>query len=270
MGAKARFPGVDSSRRVLGYFLAALISLSGAFATAQAIARSPVTPAPLDPSVPTTADALLEQMSQIAGVIFAGQVLAVRGPAAYPESAAGVVEIDLRVDEEVRGPAAGSVYTLREWSGLWPAVGSGGFERYRVGQRLLVFLRTPNASGLSSPVHGTEGAVPLRGGGTAPRPDDTTTAAAEWMVDLRWLQARTLHMAPWLDPPVRTIGAGKPRAGPVPEERPSLVHELPVPWSPSTVWTQPTAVTPTALQEEPLSQVLSLCRARLRLRDAPE
>jgi len=138
--------------------------------------------------IPTTADAVIEEIATVAGVIFAGQVTAVRGPAGSAGS--GIVEVDFRVDQAVKGPAAGSIYTLREWAGLWSAAGRG---RYRVGQRLLIFLYAPDANGLSSPVRGLDGAVPLRGGGLAPGPDDTTATAAEWMVDLRWIEAQTLR-----------------------------------------------------------------------------
>ena len=105
-------------------------------------------------SAPATADALIQQMSLAAGVIFAGQVTAVRGPAGFAgsgqDAAGGIVEIDFHVDLSLRGPATGSTYTLREWSGLW----SGNPERYRVGQRLLLFLYAPGPHGLGAPVHG--------------------------------------------------------------------------------------------------------------------
>ena len=88
-------------------------------------------------SVASTADAVIEEMSQAAGVIFAGQVTAVRRPVGSAASGEGIVEVDFRVDQGVRGPASGSIYTLREWAGLWS--GSGGEARYHVGQRLLIF-----------------------------------------------------------------------------------------------------------------------------------
>ena len=66
---------------------------------------------------------------------------------------------------------------LREWGGLW----EGTDERYRVGQRLLMLLHAPGASGLSSPVSGMDGAIPLLAG---------ASATAEPMVDLRWVAAR--------------------------------------------------------------------------------
>ena len=145
---------------------------------------------------PQRPDQMIEQMTQQAGVIFAGEVLAVRRPLGYAgsaqDAAEGVVGVDFRVDEAVLGPGQGTIYTLREWAGLW----TGGTERYRSGQRVLVFLRSPNAQGLSSPVHGPEGIIPLRGGGMAPGPDSAATIAAGWLVDLRWLHAQTEREPP--------------------------------------------------------------------------
>ena len=74
---------------------------------------------------PETVVDVLHQFSDQADVIFAGQVLAVRRPGT------GVVEVEFRVDEAIRGCAAGTPYVLREWAGLW----AGGNQRYRVGQR---------------------------------------------------------------------------------------------------------------------------------------
>jgi len=58
---------------------------------------------------------------------------------------------------------SGGSYTLREWAGLWV----GGYEPFRVGQRYLMLLHSPGAGGLSSPVGGMDGAIPIRGGGQA-------------------------------------------------------------------------------------------------------
>jgi hypothetical protein len=102
-------------------------------------------------------DDALRAMEQAAGVIFAGQVIAVR-PLAGADGSAGVVEIEFAVDDAVRGVSGGS-YTLREWAGLFP----GGDEPFRVGQQFLMLLYTPSAAGLSSPVGGMDGAIPIHG-----------------------------------------------------------------------------------------------------------
>jgi hypothetical protein len=141
-----------------------------------------------------TVEDALHEMSDAAGVIFAGQVLSVR---VVPGSvgAPGVVEVTFQVDQAVRGCSAGGTYVLREWQGLWAA----GDARYRVGERLLMLLRSPGASGLSSPVGGMDGAIPIRGvesligGGTVVAA--ASAAAPEPMADLRWVGARMLRGA---------------------------------------------------------------------------
>jgi len=100
---------------------------------------------------------VLHQMSDQADVIFMGQVLAVRLPSAGG-AASGIVEVEFRVDEAIRGCTAGEQYVLREWGGLW----TGESQRYLVGQRLLMLLHGPSAGGMSSPVGGLDGAIPIR------------------------------------------------------------------------------------------------------------
>jgi hypothetical protein len=161
--------------------------------------RAPTTPPTLPTqslsatATPQTTAAALARMAALAGVIFAGQVTAVRRPAGYagsPQGAAeGLIEVEFRVDQAVRGSTAGSQFVLKEWAGLW----AGGVDRYLVGQRLLMFLRTPNAQGMSSPIDGMDGAMPLAGNGLAPAAEDTTTTPGTWMVDLRWLEAQVLR-----------------------------------------------------------------------------
>jgi hypothetical protein len=240
--------------------------------------------------VPETVDALIEQMSVAAGVIFAGQVIAVRRPAGIAgseqDAAEGIVEIDLRVDQSARGPAAGSIYTLREWTGLWAGAEAGGSRRYRVGQRLLLFLYPPDAHGLTAPVHGAEGAIPLRGSGVAPGPDDTTNASAEWLVDLRWLQAQAIrspsHSPDPVRPPINPISPIRdPILGPASEGVPALpadsgsifyldcVHggqRCTKQSDPSVgrAVRQPWGLPP-AVETQPLSQVLALCHQALTL-----
>ena len=128
-------------------------------------------------SAPETVVDVLHEFSDQAAVIFAGQVLAVRRPGT------GVVEVEFRVDEAIRGCAAGTPYVLREWDGLW----AGGNQRYRVGQRLLMLLHAPGAAGMSSPVGGMDGAIPIRQGSLA---TESAGAAQPPYVDLRWLGAR--------------------------------------------------------------------------------
>jgi len=141
-------------------------------------------------------------MAQMAAVIFSGEVIAVRRHGAA-DSSTGTVEIEFAVQDAVRG-VTGSVYTLREWAGLWPA----GDEPFRVGQRYLMLLHSPGAAGLSSPVGGMDGAIPIRGpihaaaspslpsrhslgpaGNIAALASDTESAA---VVDLSWVGTRVI------------------------------------------------------------------------------
>jgi hypothetical protein len=142
---------------------------------------------------PQTVVDILHQMSDSAGVIFAGQVLAIRRPASA-NPASGIVEIEFRVDQAIRGCSVGTPYVLREWSGLWVA----GNQRYRVGQRLLMLLHAPGAAGISSPVGGLDGAIPIRQGA----PLAQTSTPTPPFVDLRWLGVRLPHAVSYRIDPV--------------------------------------------------------------------
>jgi hypothetical protein len=125
-------------------------------------------------------------MSDLAGIIFVGQVTAIRQQPGQ-QGASGFVEVDFRIDQAVRGCTAGSTYTLREWAGLWEA----GDQRYRVGERLLMMLHSPASSGISSPVEGMNGAIPVL---PAP-PSSQVFAGADadtqpLVADLRWITAQ--------------------------------------------------------------------------------
>jgi len=126
---------------------------------------------------PETVVDVLHQLSDRADVVFAGQVVAIRQPNQ------GVVEVEFRVDEAIRGSSAGTPYIVREWAGLW----AGGTPRYRVGERLLMLLHAPSAAGMSSPVDGLDGAIPIREGGTTATAEDTGGPRQPPFVDLRWL-----------------------------------------------------------------------------------
>jgi hypothetical protein len=65
--------------------------------------------------------------------------------------------------------------------------------RYKVGQHLLMMLRAPGPTGMSSPIGGMDGAIPIRGGGATSLFSTTSAASQVPVVDLRWLGARLLH-----------------------------------------------------------------------------
>ena len=151
-----------------------------------AVSIAPLASAQTSPSEPAqTIEDALHQMSDQAGVVFVGEVTAIR-QVKGANGASGVVEVDFRIDQAVRGCALGSTYILREWTGLW----AGGDQRYRTGQRLLMLLHTPGPNGITSPVGGMAGAIPLRGGDIAPRPTDASTAHQPTIADLRWVATK--------------------------------------------------------------------------------
>lgn len=165
--------------------------------------------------LPATANAVLREMGSQAAIIFAGRVEAV-----LRADDLGYVDVRFRVESGVRGAQTGGVYVLREWAGLW----TGGAVRYTVGQRRLMLLAGRGPSGMSAPVSGMDGAVPLFGDA-----DGTTR------VDLRWVRARAwrgvvasagsvgaaaaegqAHADPFNDDwagPVAAMAAGGPGAG---------------------------------------------------------
>ena len=220
--------------------------------------------------------AVLEQMTRSAGVIFAGEVILVQRQTAYSGSGPdgeGIVIIQFRVNDAVRGCADGSVYTVREWAGPWT---SG--ERYHVGQRLLLFLHTPGAGGLSSPVHGLAGVISLRGSGTAPGPYDGSALAGAWLANLRWVEAEGFRASlptqvslPVQEPvrPFRPLPSNpSPNAT---EERVVLAAEATEVVRAGGVPPQWTAIS--ALNEgftQPLAQLLSLCREWVRISDGAQ
>lgn len=140
--------------------------------------------------IPQTVEDVLHQMSDKADIVFVGQVIAVH-PSIETGAASGTVAIDFHVDQAVRGCSAGGIYVLREWAGLW----SGDNQRYQIGKRLLMMLRAPGPSGMSSPVAGLDGAIPVHQGITAAPLSGDSASAQISVVDLRWLGAKLEHPA---------------------------------------------------------------------------
>lgn len=113
----------------------------------------------------------LPQIARTAGIIFSGRVTFV-GRAAFANSADSRIErspwqtastmITFQVEDAVRGTKAGQSLTIREWAGLWTGK---DHERYRVGERVFLFLYSPSRLGLTSPVAGLGGrfAIDLQG-----------------------------------------------------------------------------------------------------------
>ena len=131
-----------------------------------------------------TVEAALRQMSDHAAIIFVGTVAGIRRSDSTGFGG-GTVEVQFVVEQPIRGCSAGT-YTLREWGGFWTANDS----RYRIGQRLLLLLHAPGAAGLSSPVGGMDGAIPVRASGAGVKGSDASVATAEQVADLRWIGAK--------------------------------------------------------------------------------
>ncbi len=136
------------------------------------------------------ARAALNEMNGRAGVVFAGHVESVDR-----RDAQGYVDVRFRVDEAVRGCSKLGSYTVREWAGLW----NGGAPRYRAGQRLLMLLHARGPGGMSSPVDGMDGAIPLASTTVGPVADTQGQTAADTgsvagvTADLRWVMARQMR-----------------------------------------------------------------------------
>ena len=142
--------------------------------------------------VPAEAQSVLAAMVTSAAVIFAGHVVSIA-----PGN--GFVDVTFRIEEPVRGGSKLGVYVLREWAGLW----SGAPDRYHVGERLLLLLAARGPSGMSAPVGGDEGIVPILAGAVQPLADPHGNAPAEdgslatditgMTADLRRVQARAVR-----------------------------------------------------------------------------
>jgi hypothetical protein len=108
--------------------------------------RVPVGPSPIG----------LPQITAAAGIIFSGRVTFVGRDGSHLTSASGQntasTMITFQVEDALRGVKAGQHLTIREWAGLWT-----GKERYRVGERVLLFLYPLSKLGLTSPVAGPMG-----------------------------------------------------------------------------------------------------------------
>jgi hypothetical protein len=87
-----------------------------------------------------------------AGIIFAGRVTSV-GHVALPfDKSPPSTAITFQVDHAILGATTGRSLTIHEWAGLWQQG-----ERYRVGERVFLFLYPPSRLGLTSPVGGRMG-----------------------------------------------------------------------------------------------------------------
>ena len=104
-------------------------------------------PSPVSPGT-----VIFPQLVRAAGIIFSGRVTSIgRNPSSGGEATASTT-VTFQVERAMRGASVGQSLTIHEWAGLWI---SG--ERYRIGERVLLFLYSPGRLGLTSPVSGAMG-----------------------------------------------------------------------------------------------------------------
>jgi hypothetical protein len=113
-------------------------------------ARSPLAPG----------DGVFRQLVRAAGIIFSGRVTYIGPPAPASRQDQSSTTVTFQVEHALRGASPGQNLTIHEWAGLW-----AGGERYRVGERVLLFLYAPSKLGLTSPVGGAEGRFAVDSGG---------------------------------------------------------------------------------------------------------
>jgi hypothetical protein len=114
-------------------------------------AREPGRPDPGLPRPVAPGTFGLPQLARAAGMIFSGTVTRTRHPATEGQ-AIETVAITFRVESAIRGATAGQDLTMSQWVGLWSAG-----QRYRVGERALLFLYPASRLGLTSCVGGPIG-----------------------------------------------------------------------------------------------------------------
>jgi hypothetical protein len=117
--------------------------------------RMPLPPKdPVRPGLPVAFPGTVDfpMIARAAGTIFSGTVTAVARRPAVRGQSVETVAITFHIENAIRGAAAGETLTISQWIGLW----SGG-QRYRVGERVLLFLYPPSKLGLTSSIGGGMG-----------------------------------------------------------------------------------------------------------------
>ncbi len=119
-------------------------------------------PARINPPLPINPgnSSGLSRLVRAAGIIFSGTVTRVEPRSRANAQTVSTVAITFHVENALRGSTSGRELTIYEWAGVW----SSG-QRYRVGERVFVFLYPRSKLGLTSSVAGPIGrfAVDTRG-----------------------------------------------------------------------------------------------------------
>jgi hypothetical protein len=94
----------------------------------------------------------LSRLVSAAGIIFSGTVTRIQLRSRANAQTVSTVAITFNVENALRGSTSGRELTIYEWAGVW----SSG-QRYRVGERVFVFLYPRSKLGLTSSVAGPIG-----------------------------------------------------------------------------------------------------------------
>ena len=100
------------------------------------------------------------EMEHAAGIIFSGTVLDIQPHFADGMHSLETVAITFRVENAIRGATRGQNLTISQWAGLW----STG-QRYRLGERVVLFLYPASKLGLTSSVAGPMGRLEMNAAG---------------------------------------------------------------------------------------------------------
>jgi hypothetical protein len=92
------------------------------------------------------------RLARAADTIFSGTVTRIEYQPPINGNAVARVNVTFRVENPVRGAVRGRIFTASEWIGLWQ-----GGQRYRIGERVLVFFYPRSKVGLTSSVGGAIG-----------------------------------------------------------------------------------------------------------------
>lgn len=116
----------------------------------------PIDPLPREPvpfppiSAPPVASGL-PLLTNAAGIIFSGTVVEI-SPASSRDRVPQVIAVRFHVENAIRGSQPGQELQILQWIGAWNAG-----QRYRVGERVLVFFYPASKLGLTSAVAGALG-----------------------------------------------------------------------------------------------------------------
>jgi len=148
---------------------------------------------------------MLQQMAALSGQIFLGHVVGIKflgntqnnNISDWPDGSR-IVEITFQAEDCVTGCVTNQLVVLHEWASLW----RGQPHRYTIGQQAVWMFYPPNAAGISSPVNGILGVLPVRAlalsttSVASPNPasaPETDQQNLQLNVDLRWLQTALLR-----------------------------------------------------------------------------